>query len=234
MTSKRSPSTLANQLDSSQRTASPRRSALRARDGKRDRADVHARHPRVDAGVLHGQRDRAAAGADVEHARPPQRRAAREHGFDAKLGLGPWNEHRGVYRERQRVEVTRAGEVCDGLAPRAARDERGERTRGGRRDGALRKREQRAARTPGRQTRAAVQHRAAVCRSRPRDRARRRPAARTSQLTTAGTAAAVGGAAVILNRRGPARRADRRGTRSRAARSRRRDRPRPRRRACTA
>ena len=155
-----------------------------------------------------------------------ERRASRERALDEQLGLRPRNQHlaatraAATKRTRARRRGTRAAR-----RPRAARRAARRSAARPRARGALRKREERAARRAGRDTRAAPRHRAAATRCAARERASR-GRQRSSVRSHARACGVVGrlGASHHVSSRGPAPRAGRPGTRSRAARSRRRDR----------
>ncbi len=89
-------------------------------------AHVEPRDACVAAAVLDGERDGAAAGADVEHRGCDQRGTTRESNFDEQLGLRPWNQHVRRHEQRQRKELAAADDVRDRLATDAPRDELGE------------------------------------------------------------------------------------------------------------
>jgi len=66
-------------------------------------------------------RDRAAAGAEVEDAAGAVRQPG-EREFDQKLGLRPRDEDVGRDPEREAVELALAGEIGDRLAGPAAQE----------------------------------------------------------------------------------------------------------------
>ena len=70
-----------------------------------------------------GERDRAGAGADVEHRGRFAPGEQREHTLDHDLGLGPRDQRARVDRQRQPTEAPLAEDVLQRLAPRAAVDE---------------------------------------------------------------------------------------------------------------
>src|SRR5687768_10437045 len=83
-------------------------------------ARIGADHARRWKMPLERERDRARAGAQVEHRAGP----ARQRNVDEELGLRTRDEHRGVDRELEAVELLAAEDVRDRLAAGAARDER--------------------------------------------------------------------------------------------------------------
>ena len=105
----------------------PRRVA--ARDVERVLADVGGDDVEVRALVLQGERDRAAAGADVDDARPLRQPLDRR--LDERLGLRPRDQHARVDVQLEVAEALHAGDVGDGLAlaPRAGARRPGTRAR---------------------------------------------------------------------------------------------------------
>ena len=61
---------------------------------------VDSRHARAGVLVRDRQRDRAAAGPDVEHVGVADLRQAGEAALDDDLGLGPWDENPPIDRSR--------------------------------------------------------------------------------------------------------------------------------------
>ncbi len=116
---------------------------LRELDVRRCRAAARCRArrraPSADASVAstarprslvrNGQRDRAGARAEIEHAHVALRRQARERELDQRLGLRPRDQHRRRHGERQPPEFADAGQVGDRLAVAAALRERAKRRR---------------------------------------------------------------------------------------------------------
>ena len=88
--------------------------AVAARDRQRRRAEVDRADLRIRPPRLERQRDRAAAGAQID-----QRAARRQRGqhverpVDQRLGVGPRVEHVGRDRQHQAVELVLAGEIGD-------------------------------------------------------------------------------------------------------------------------
>ena len=172
--------------------------------------------------VLDGQRDRPAAGADIEHGRlgdgrqRPRARPRRAAPFPAR-GTSTSGDTASGSEKNSRSPVRYASG-----SPRARRStQRSESRRGIGLEHALRRREHGGARAPASRTRATAPHRGAACRCARRAvggrSQRRRPFAARHPRGRARCARHV-------SSRGRARRAGPLDTRSRAARSRRRDR----------
>src|SRR3954468_5570977 len=75
-------------------------------------ARFHRHDSRGGTMLLESERDRTAAGAEVEHTGE----FALERELDEQLALGSGNQHRGVYGERQAVELLAPEDVGHGLA----------------------------------------------------------------------------------------------------------------------
>ena len=115
------PSTPSSRSACTSSTSSPSRSRVRAGHRQRVRAHVDPDHPQIRPLVLQRQRDRAAAGADVDDARAGRQRQPH---LDQQLGLGPRDQHPRVDRQRDPPELLAPEDVSDRLARRAARDQR--------------------------------------------------------------------------------------------------------------
>ena len=92
------------------------RGGVLAREGEGVLGDVGRRDDRV--GPRHGDRDRdrAAARADVEHARLGRLADALQRPLDEPLGLGPGHQHAVVDGELEPAEAPAPEHVCERLA----------------------------------------------------------------------------------------------------------------------
>ena len=198
-------------------------SRVRTRDAERCGARVAGRDLRVRPRAFHGERDRAAARADVEHRRARQSLDCGKCELDEQLGLGTRDQYLGRYMQRQREELALAREIRERLAARAARDASGEALaatgssmRSGNANNELRVLPVANARSTSASScgvvLTAASLRAAAVKAAPVASA---PAAESSDVRRV---------FMTVSSRGPSPQADRPGTRSRAARSRRRDR----------
>src|ERR1700741_5060846 len=91
--------------------------AVAFRDHERRGAGFYSDDAGARPMLLDGERDGAAAGAEVEHAGE----IALEREVDQQLRLGSRDEHRGAHRERQAVELLAAEDKGNRLAAAPAR-----------------------------------------------------------------------------------------------------------------
>ena len=95
-----------------------------ARHGERVGAGVHRHHLRQRPLLRDGQRDGAAARAQVEHAARGIGRQQRQRPVDQRLGVVARVEHAGIDAQRQAVECLLAGQISHRLARQPARGQR--------------------------------------------------------------------------------------------------------------
>ena len=115
--SKRSPATGSNQRPWRSSTSRLKRGGVAPRHFQRRRAGVGGDDARLRPVALDRQRDRARAGAHVQH----RGRIALERQVDEQLGFRARNEHRRVDRELEAVELLVAEDVGHRLARGSAR-----------------------------------------------------------------------------------------------------------------
>ena len=96
---------------------------IRAGHLERARGHVDSRHASAGVLVRDRQRDRAAAGPDVENVSVADLRQAREAALDDDLGLGPWDENTPIDVQGEPPEPPLTEHVRKRLALLAARDE---------------------------------------------------------------------------------------------------------------